>query len=361
MASDRSMSVPTMPLGGRTIHDQSPPYVIAEIGVNHEGSLETALRLIALAKEGGADAAKFQTYKAERLASRHSPAYWDTSKEPTTSQYLLFKKYDAFGPEEYRRLAAYCRDVGIDFVSTPFDEDAVDDLDELVTYFKVASADVTNLPLLARVASKRKPVVLSTGASTLGEVDVAVDALRRGGCPAIALLHCVLNYPTDRASAHLGMIRGLRRAYPDCVIGYSDHVVPDESMSALTTAFLLGAVVLEKHFTHDKTLPGNDHYHAMDVEDLKRFLTRIEDIRVLVGTEVHKRPLDSEAPARQHARRSVVLKRAVGAGVPLSAEDLTCKRPGTGISPLQWGDVLGKRPRRDLEADTVLSWADLEG
>jgi sialic acid synthase SpsE len=348
-------------LGSRTVGERSQPYIIAEIGVNHGGAMETALRLIALAKEGGAHAAKFQTYKAERLASRHSPAYWDVTKEAMTSQYLLFKQYDAFGPREYERLAAYCREIDIDFLSTPFDDDAVDVLDPLMAFFKVASADVTNLPLLRRVGRKEKPVVLSTGASTLGEVDIALDTLTTAGCPAVALMHCVLNYPTDQAAAHLGMIEGLRQSYPDLVIGYSDHTVPDEPMTALTTAFLLGAVIIEKHFTHDKTLPGNDHYHAMDVEDLKRLVARLRDIQTLVGTDFDKHPLESEAPARQHARRSVVLQRAVGAGQMLGPDDLTCKRPGTGISALHWDEIVGKRARRDLEADTVLAWTDLEG
>lgn len=347
-------------LGSRTLVERSRPYIIAEIGVNHEGSLDTALRLVSLARDGGADAAKFQTYKAERLASRHSPAYWDVTEEPTTSQYLLFKKHDAFGPREYDTLATYCREIGIDFLSTPFDDEAVDILDPLMSFFKVASADVTNLPLLRKVAAKCKPVVLSTGASTLAEVEVAVDALENAGCPSVALMHCVLNYPTDRQAAHLGMIEGLRRSFPSHVIGYSDHTVPDKLMCVLTTAYLLGAVILEKHFTHDKTLPGNDHYHAMDVDDLKRFTAQVRDIEILIGTEYDKRPLDSEAPARQHARRSVVVNRAVLAGHILGADDLTCKRPGTGISPLHWDEVLGKRVRHDLDADTVLSWSDLE-
>jgi sialic acid synthase SpsE len=349
----------SIPLGARRIAERSKPYIIAEIGVNHEGSLDTALRLIELAKEGGADAAKFQTYKADRLASRHSPAYWDTTKEPTKSQYFLFKKYDAFGPPEYERLAAHCREVGIDFLSTPFDEEAVDSLDPLVSFFKVASADITNIPLLRKVAQKGKPVLLSTGASTLAEIEIAVDTLTRAGCPNLALMHCILNYPTDRASAHLGMIDCLLRSFPDQIIGYSDHTVPDESMTALTTAYLLGAVIIEKHFTHDKTLSGNDHYHAMDVVDLKRLIERLADIQTLVGTDYQKRPLESEEPARQHARRSIVVRTPIQAGQVITPQVLTSKRPGTGISPLHWDEVLGRRASRDLAVDDILAWTDL--
>ncbi|MBA2706714.1 MAG: N-acetylneuraminate synthase family protein, partial [Gemmatimonadaceae bacterium] len=209
-------------LGNVTVDDSSPPYVIAEIGVNHEGSLDLAKRLIELAKEGGADAAKFQTYKAESLASRHSPAYWDLSKEPTTSQFRLFQKYDGFGPEDYRELARHCGEIGIDFVSTPFDRDAVELLAPLMPFFKIASADLTNTPLLRQVAGHGKPVVLSTGASTRAEIGEAVGTLRHAGCRELSLLRCVLNYPTADENANLGMIGALERDYPELVIGYSD-------------------------------------------------------------------------------------------------------------------------------------------
>ena len=168
---------PQVLLGRRTLHPRSPPYVIAEIGVNHEGSLTQAMRLIELAAEGGADAAKFQSYTADTLASRDSPAYWDTTKEPTSSQHELFEKYSNFGEDEYVELAGHCSAVGIDFLCTPFDDRSVEFIEPLVPAYKVASADLTNLPFLGRIASKGKPVVLSTGASTLVEIDLAVDTL----------------------------------------------------------------------------------------------------------------------------------------------------------------------------------------
>ncbi|HXQ20579.1 MAG TPA: N-acetylneuraminate synthase family protein [Candidatus Acidoferrales bacterium] len=346
-------------LGNRSIGDTDDVYIIAEIGVNHEGSLDLAKRLIELAREGGAHAAKFQSYKAETLASKHSPAYWDTTKEPTPSQYQLFKKYDAFGADEYRALAEHCGQVGIDFLSTPFDAQAVDFLASLVPCFKVASADLTNLPMLRQVAAYGKPVLLSTGASTLGEIDIAVNELRRAGCAQLALLHCILNYPTDNANAHLAMIAGLRRAYPDVVIGYSDHTLPDAGMIPLTVAYLLGARVMEKHFTHDKTLPGNDHYHAMDVHDLQRLVEQIGRVRTLLGPSDHKQPIATEEISRLNARRSIVLAMDVAAGTVLAESVLTYKRPGTGISPLHWDKVVGCRARRALEADHVLQWDDL--
>jgi len=342
------------------INDNTEPYVVAEIGVNHEGSLRQAKRLIELAHEGGAHAAKFQSYKAETLASKHSPAYWDTSKEQTRSQYELFKKYDAFGPSEYNALAEHCGRVGIGFISTPFDARAVEFLAPLVPCFKIASADLTNIPLLRQVATHRKPVLLSTGACTLGEIDMAVRELRGAGCVDIVLLHCILNYPTDYPNAHLGMITGLRRAYPECVIGYSDHTLPDPDMLVGTTAYLLGARVIEKHFTHDKTLPGNDHYHAMDVNDLKRLVQQLKRIRALMGPSDHKAPIPSEDLARLNARRSIVLNQSVEPGTMLTEAMLTYKRPGTGISPLHWDEVIGRRARHALEVDHILQWEDLQ-
>jgi N-acetylneuraminate synthase len=346
-------------LGGVEVTDASPPYVVAEIGVNHGGSMELARRLIDLAADGGADAAKFQTYKAEHLASRHSPAYWDISKETTTSQFELFKKYDAFGEREYQRLADHCRDRGIEFLSTPFHDEAVDFLDPLVPFFKIASADLNNVPLLRKIGSKKKPVVLSTGAALRTEVDMAINTLQRAGCSDIALLHCVLNYPTNNEVAHLGVIQGLRNCYPHHVIGYSDHTVPDAAMTALTVAHVLGAAILEKHFTHDKMLPGNDHYHAMDVDDLKAFRARIAEVRALIGPQRDKVLVGAESPARLNARRSIVLSRDVVAGQTLTTADLTCKRPGTGITADCWDQVIGLKIRRALPADTVLSWSDL--
>jgi N-acetylneuraminate synthase len=315
--------------------------------------------LVRQAKAGGCHAAKFQTYKAATLASRHSPAYWDTTKESSTSQFALFSRYDGFGEREYRALAAYCGEIGIDFVSTPFDDEAVDFLDELMPFFKIASADVTNIPLLRRVAAKRKPVLLSTGASNLQEIDSAIRELRKCGCPAIVLLHCVLNYPTLNRDAHLAMISGLQRAYPDLLIGYSDHTLPDASMTPLVTAYLLGARVLEKHFTHDKTLPGNDHYHAMDEHDARRLFQQLSLVCELLGPDDRKAPLQSEEPARRYARRSLVTTRALRAGTVLDESTLTYKRPGTGISPAHWDDVIGMRAAHDLPEDHVMQWADV--
>lgn len=333
------------------------PYVIAEAGVNHEGSMELARRLIAEAKEGGADAIKFQSYKAGTLASRDSPAYWDTTREPTKSQYELFRKHDSFWKNEFEQLKRWCDEEDIAFMSTPFDVESANFLDPLMDVCKISSSDITNKPFIEYLCGFGKPILLSTGASDLHEVAEAVEWIGKKG-NKLALLHCVLNYPTKDENANLGMIVGLKRHFPDLVIGYSDHTLPDD-MHTLVYATLLGARILEKHFTFDKTLPGNDHYHAMDKEDLKLFLAKMTHLRGMTGCfEVASIP--SEAPARANARRSLVAAKAISAGEAIRPEHLTWKRPAHGISPRNYDEVLTMKARRDIPEDTVLSWADLD-
>lgn len=329
------------------------PYIIAEAGVNHEGSIDTAKRLIDEAKEGGADAIKFQTYKAETIASKDSPAYWDTSKEPTESQFKLFKKHDKFWKKEFVELKEYCDKADIEFMSTPFDVAAADFLNDLMDVFKISSSDITNKPFIEYICNFDKPVILSTGASYLHEIEETVYWVENKEVP-LALLHCVLNYPTDDENAHLGMIRGLKKKFPDLMIGYSDHTMPKD-MKVLEIATLLGSKIIEKHFTHDKSLPGNDHYHAMDVEDLKKFNKNLDEILPIIGDEkVHA--LKSEGISRENARRSLVAKREIPKGKTIEYDDLTWKRPASGISPRLIDDVIGKESVRNIEADEVLKW-----
>jgi len=344
-------------IGDALVGNYLHPYIIAEIGVNHEGSMELAKRLIDEAKEGGAHAAKFQSYKASKIASKHSPAYWDQSKEPTDSQYKLFQKYDSFEPEQYEELANYCQTVGIDFMSTPFDLDAVDFLDPLMPVFKVASADITNVPLIRKCASMGKPLIMSTGAATLAEIEFALNTAKEAGAKEISLLHCVLNYPTPVENAQLGMITTLARVFPNVVVGYSDHVVPDETISSLEASMLLGASILEKHFTHDKSLPGNDHYHAMNKADLRRFVDKASVYAKLISSDT--KDLAKEGAARLHARRSIVANGAIKKGQVITEENLIAKRPAHGISPIHWDEVVGREASVDIEDDMLISWENL--
>jgi N-acetylneuraminate synthase len=346
-------------LGAFEISEFSLPYIIAEIGVNHENSLDTAIRLINEAKQGGAHAAKFQTYRADLIAMKDSPAYWDQAEEPANSQHELFQRYDSFGPNEYAQLAAHCAKSGIDFMSTPFDLQAVEDLDPLVDVFKIASADITNIPLLRRVGSKRKPVILSTGASRIDEIDRGLAELERAGAGEVLLLHCILNYPTDDANANLRMLMHLRDHYPKSWVGLSDHTRPSHDNIAAVIAYSLGARVIEKHFTHDKTLPGNDHYHAMDMHDLERMVATLECTRGLLGASTSKLPLETEEPARMYARRGICASRDLRAGQVLTESDLICLRPVAGIAADAWDAVVGSTLTRDIESGTGLLWADL--
>jgi N-acetylneuraminate synthase len=326
------------------------PYIIAEIGVNHEGSM---------AKRAGADAVKFQAYRAATLATSRATRYWDGRLETTHDQRGLFAKYDKFGESEYRSLAAYCIDIGIDFGCTPFDHEAVDYLEPLVAFYKVASGDITNVPLLRYIAGKGKMVIMSTGASRCDEICRAVLTLRKSGGNEIALLHCVSSYPTQRRDANLRMIVGLQRSFPGVPIGYSDHTIPDDTMSVLVTAATLGAVALEKHFTWDKRLSGNDHYHAMDAADLQRLRRALDNVFEILGPTSDRVSIDAELGARAHARRGIVAKTSVRAGATLGEEHLTTKRPADGISPLDWDRVVGCETRRNLDPDDPVRWEDL--
>lgn len=330
-------------------------YTIAEIGVNHEGSLKKAFELIELVADSGCDGAKFQTYKAEKIAAVNSPAYWDQSLENTASQYLLFKKYDAFNQPDYVKLAEYCQKWSIDFLSTPFDVESVCWLAELVPFFKVSSSDITHVPLLRAIGKSGKPVLLSTGASDLFEIRRAMSTLAKAGAGDICLMHCVLNYPTANADANLKMISHLKREFPNTIIGYSDHTVPDQEMTCLLTAYDFGARVFEKHFTDDKALPGNDHYHSMDVNDAKTFLSGVDLRRQLIGEAESKYCLDVELKARKYARRGIYVTRNIDVGQRLTERDLICKRPNAGVCASEFDEIIGKRTITSIAAGEALT------
>ena len=343
------------------------PFLIAEIGVNFydiavkEGisDLDAAKLMIDEAKMCGVDAVKFQSYKAQTIASKNSPAYWDLSEEPTTSQFELFKKFDKFGKSEYKILADYCKSKGIMFLSTPFDFESVDYLDEFMDIYKISSSDLTNIPFIEYIASKNKPILLSTGASTINEIKQALNAIKNVSDVDVAVMHCVLSYPTSYEDANLLMIKDLANNFPDYEIGYSDHTKPDENMLVLTTAYNYGATILEKHFTLDKSLKGNDHYHAMDPSDVVRFKDNIKFIAKIRGMK-NKQPLICESSARKEARRSVVAANDIKKGNVITRDDLTFKRPGTGISPSQINDVIGKKAKESILEDALLSFEMLE-
>ena len=341
----------------------SLPYVIAEMGVNFYDTakilnispLDAAKLYIDKAAEVGINCAKFQSYKAETIVSKNSPAYWDITKETTKTQYELFKKFDHFNEEDYKILCEYTHSKGMDFTSTPFDYKSADYLENMVDFYKISSSDLSNLPFIEYIANKGKPIMLSVGASYLSDVDEAVRTMKRSGCKNITLLHCVLSYPTSPDDANLRIIQTLKHIFLDVKVGFSDHVAPDNNMITLSTAYMLGAEVIEKHFTLDKSLPGNDHYHSGDPNDFKKAIDNFKWIERVLGSS-EKTVLPCEEIPRREARRSLVLTRSMKAGEILTENDIMAKRPGTGIPPKRAYMVIGKPIKMDLDEDTILMW-----
>ena len=348
------------------IFKSNDAFIIAEIGVNfydiakkeNINLMEAAKLMIDKANENGANAVKFQSYKANTITSKNSPAYWDQNEEPTDSQYKLFQKFDKFNEKEYLELADYCKEIGIIFLSTPFDFESADYLDALMPIYKISSSDITNIPFIEHIAQKNKPIFISTGASTLGEIEKAINTIQNTGNDQICLMHCVLDYPTDYVNANLLMIKHIKQVFPNLLYGYSDHTRPDETMQVLTTAYLHGAKVIEKHFTLDKFLQGNDHYHAMDPEDLRKFKNNIELINKING-EYYKKPLDCEQDSRKQARRSIVAKEDMKKGEIITRDKITFKRPGTGISPSDLHIIIGRTAKNEIKEDDLIDWKDI--
>lgn len=337
------------------------PFLIGEIGVNYYdiavkeniSNMNATKLMIKKAKECGIDAVKFQSYKANTIASKNSPAYWDLNEEPTESQFELFKKFDKFNKEDYEEIAEYCNDLNIMFLSTPFDFESINYLDNIMDVYKISSSDLTNIPFIKEIAKKNKPILLSTGASNLNEISDAINAIKEISNVEIGLLHCVLSYPTNDNNANLLMIKDLKKKYPKLEIGYSDHTKPDEKMLILTTAYLYGANIIEKHFTLDKTLKGNDHYHSMTPDDVKKFNDNISLIKEINGMAT-KKALDCEKNARKQARRSIVAKRNIEVGEIITLDDITFKRPGTGISPKDLEQIIGCEVIEKIYEDEIL-------
>jgi N-acetylneuraminate synthase len=333
----------------------SKPYIIAELGVNHDCSLKIAKRMILEAKQGGANAVKFQAYKANKIASKNSPAYWDTKKESNKNQYDLFKKYEKFNEKDFKLLHNFCQKIKIDFLCTPFDLEYVDILQPLVPAFKISSSDITNKPLIEKICKYKKPIILSVGASSLKEILEAkkwIDKYKN----QLIIMHCVLNYPTKNCNANIGAIKTLCDFFPRNIIGYSDHTTPDKEMNNLIIAWLMGAKIIEKHFTYNKKKVGNDHYHSMDKKDLIKFNKKIEETIKLIGTSKINY-LPSERISRRNARRSIYTKSEILKGNIIYKEDLICKRPCRGIEPKFYENLIGKKIKKSLKEDVPLKWS----
>ena len=348
-------------LGKKIISEFSRPYFIAEIGVNYENSMHRAKKIIKLAKEAGADGVKFQSYKANKIACKQSPFYWSLKDVPIKSQYELFKKFDTFGYDQYKILKKYCDKLKIDFLSTPFDLEAVEYLDKLVPFFKVASADLTNYPLIEKICQKNKPIILSTGASNLQEIKDTLKFIKKVNKNIkVVILHCILSYPTSNKDAYLGTIKSLKKEFKNNFIGYSDHTLPDENMIILTNSYVNGARVIEKHFTDKKGVKGNDHFHSLDKNDLIKFKNNISLIIETNLAQKQRKVLKCELKSRKNARRSIVTLGVIAKGETFTKENLIMKRPGTGLCPTTLNQILGKKSKRKLPDDHILKKIDID-
>jgi N,N'-diacetyllegionaminate synthase len=327
--------------------------IIAEAGVNHNGDLEMARRLVEVAAQSGADFVKFQTFKADRLVTRQA-AKADYQRQLTAedeSQYDMIRRLE-LTPEMHVALIEYCARQGIRFLSTGFDIESLDLLAGFgMPLFKIPSGEITNLPYLQHVGRMETPVILSTGMADMAEIGAALDVLERAGTPRhrITVLHCNTEYPTPMSDVNLRAMLSIRDAF-GVQVGYSDHTAGIEVTIA---AVALGATVIEKHFTLDRNLPGPDHQASLEPGELKAMVTVVRNIELALGDGV-KRPSASEAKNITIARKSLVAACPIRAGEPFTRVNLAVKRPGTGVSPMRMDEVLGRVARRDFQTDELI-------
>jgi N-acetylneuraminate synthase len=346
------VAAPRIAIGDRRLGEGQPCFVIAEAGVNHNGDVALAQRLVDAAAEAGADAVKFQTFVADRLAAPAAAmaAYQRAATGAEGSQVEMLRRLE-LSADAHRELAAHCRDRGILFLSTPFDEDSADLLESLgVPAFKLPSGELTNLPLLAHVARKGRTMLVSTGMATLEEVRAAVRAIRAAGDPPLALLHCVSSYPADPADANLRAMRTLAEAF-GVPIGYSDHT---PGIEVALAAVALGACVLEKHLTLDRALPGPDHRASLEPAAWRELVVGIRRVEAARG-DGRKVPPPRVAPVAAAARRSLVAADDIPAGTRLTEDLVTLRRPGTGLPHTMRAALLGRTAVRDIPEGTVLT------
>lgn len=327
--------------------------IIAEAGVNHNGDLDLARQLIEAAAAAGADLVKFQTFKADRLVTRGAKKadYQHNTIDGQESQHKMLRRLE-LSPEMHQELFEHCAKSHIGFFSTGFDNESIDLLLSLgQSHFKIPSGEITNLPYLRHVGRLGKAVILSTGMATLGDIEAAITVLEQAGTPRanITVLHCTTEYPTPMAEVNLRAMQSIHAAF-GVAIGYSDHTAGIEVAIA---AVAMGALVIEKHLTLDHQLPGPDHKASLEPGEFKAMVTAIRNIEVALGDGI-KRLTSSELRNKSVARKSLVSKRSIKTGELFNAENITAKRPGTGISPMRWDEVIGRRAARDYSADELI-------
>jgi len=330
------------------IGESKSVYVIAEAGVNHNGNYELACRLADAAKSAGADCVKYQTFNSNELTSRFAEkaSYQKENTNINESQQEMLRQLE-LSHEEFWKLKEYCDSIGICFVSTPFDIESIYFLDAFdMPFWKIPSGELTNLPYLLEIAKTKKPVVLSTGMSNIDEVETTVRTLSSNGTDSIAVLHCNTEYPTPLEDVNLRAMQTLRNRL-NVSVGYSDHTLGIEVPIA---AVAMGATIIEKHFTLDKTMEGPDHRASLEPDELRQMISCIRDIEIVLGNGI-KFPTKSEQKNISIVRKSIVAKTAIKKGEILTEANITTKRPGNGISPMRWYDVLGTQASRDFDED----------
>jgi len=340
------------------ILDENKTFIIAEAGVNHNGSLEIAKKLIDAAVNAEADAVKFQTFSTDRLVTKNAPKanYQNETTDKNESQYDMLKKLE-LTYEEHKILKNYCQENDILFMSTPFDFESVDLLEKLgVEIYKVGSSDTNNLPLLKYIAEKQKPIILSTGMSTLTEVSDAVDTILSTGNNNLSLLHCVSNYPAQYKNVNLNVMNTMKKAF-SLKVGYSDHTPGIEVPIA---AVAKGAKVIEKHFTLDKDMEGPDHKASLNPKELKEMVKAIRNVEVALGSST-KKPTPNEKENLKTVRKSLVINKNKEIGEKIFSEDIEIKRPGTGIAPKHKDIIIGMKLTKSVKEDQLLTWEAFKG
>lgn len=324
--------------------------IIAEAGVNHNGDINIAKRLIDEAKRSGADIVKFQTFNPQKLASKYATMaeYQKENLGREESQEAMLSKLTlSWG--EYVELAEYCKKIGIKFLSTPFESESIHFLDDLQDIWKIPSGEITNYPYLVDIAKTGKEVILSTGMSNIDEVKGAIDVLKKHGAGKITLLHCTTNYPTPMDDVNLRAMLTLEKEC-GCAVGYSDHT---QGIEVPIAAVAMGATVIEKHFTLDRNMDGPDHKASLEPDELKAMVSAIRNVEKAIG-DGNKVPAPSEMANIAVARKSIIAAKDIRAGEIFSEENLTTKRPGTGINPMRWNEVLGQKAKRDFAEDELI-------
>jgi N,N'-diacetyllegionaminate synthase len=329
-------------------------FIIAEAGVNHNGSLELAKKMIDVAVDAGADAVKFQTFKAEKVVSKYAPKA-EYQKKTTTvneSQLEMVRKLE-LDEVAHEKLLTYCRSRNIQFLSTPFDLESIDLLNKLgLEIFKIPSGEITNLPYLRKIGALKKEIILSTGMANLGEIEDALNVLICAGTKLkdITVLHCNTEYPTPMQDVNLKAMLTIKSAFPGIHVGYSDHT---EGIEVPIAAVAMGATIIEKHFTLDKSLPGPDHKASLEPDELTAMVKAIRNIETSLGNGI-KKPSPSELKNIPIARKSIVAASNIRKGEPFTEENLTTKRPGTGISPMRWDEMIWQVAQKDYEKDELI-------